>query len=534
MGTENSIMAESRVTSAKLHANGCEIQFEGRARVEAGRNLVLACRMPAKAERDSVQVRVPEGVQVLSVSVEHPDDPSPEEQAHMDEARRIRDEAGKVKSKIDARKEQAALWTSPEFAGRVASGGGGAAAYVEDMTGRLEGLYDEIRTLSLEEKDLLEDAKREIDLAVAAADSHKYGYVAVRLESPAEGEMPFEVSAVSSAASWSPTYEVSVDDKDSPMRIRTRATIRQSTANDWEGVSLTLDATRLSKGYGYLPQPSRIRLRKYERRHVRMEGALAKSARPGSADFLDAGYAFGAEDASAEAWNALASVTDSPFGAPVGLSDVVDTAALDRLAGMEYAVPGTWDVPSGGDAVVDVQETELSSRLLWVAVPSETPDVHIAARLGEALPFGMSGQSATVRIAGQYRGHTHLSCRRIGMFDNLVDLGADDRVTTHRKTIDRSTVRTMLRGQETTRYEYELEVESQRDDDVPLIVADSVPVSDDQAISISLEREHGMAVEKETGTVCWQLTLPAGETAKKSLRYSVAKPKEMEIEELRG
>ena len=59
-----------------------------------------------------------------------------------------------------------------------------------------------------------------------------------------------------------------------------------------------------------------------------------------------------------------------------------------------------------------------------------------------------------------------------------------------------------------------------------LNLQDQIPIATDKSMEITLDDHSGADVEKETGLLKWNVTIPAGATQKIRFGYSVKYPKE--------
>jgi hypothetical protein len=64
---------------------------------------------------------------------------------------------------------------------------------------------------------------------------------------------------------------------------------------------------------------------------------------------------------------------------------------------------------------------------------------------------------------------------------------------------------------------------------VSILVEDQVPVSNDKDIEVEVDEKSEGNLEEATGKISWQLNIPAGETKKIKLAYTVKYPKNKRI-----
>jgi uncharacterized protein (TIGR02231 family) len=74
------------------------------------------------------------------------------------------------------------------------------------------------------------------------------GILKLNLTSPTDGKCDFTISYYTTSAGWTPYYDINVADANKPIKIISKAKVRQVTGIEWEKVKITLSSAAPSSG----------------------------------------------------------------------------------------------------------------------------------------------------------------------------------------------------------------------------------------------------------------------------------------------
>ena len=512
---------ETKVTTAQVRAvrvytNGCVLTCEGETHVEQGVSTVLVDCLGRETAEESIRVRVPASVSLLSVSVTHHIETEVDAEKRVKACQRA---VERVQARIDNRNRQKDLWmaqvTGEDARQRPIEG---VEEFLARLPERLDALDDELFELREE----LDAANRELQGARnglnAVRSRRDRGLLCLKIDARQAMAMRFEVEARSNSAGWSSVYDIHVDGFDEPVRLRLRANVWQRTGQSWKGVKLTLSPAAPVERKG-LPKLSPRRLRKRAERILPPPpGASMGSARM---------------SAPRAKHDTLIPNDEVDYLEPMVEAQPPESQAHDCVNSVEYAVPGTWDVSGGGEAaVVEVRTSEIPARYRWRAVPLIDDSVYITAVLEEQLAPEAAGEKASVYLEGEYCGSVTLDVPD-GDHAQEISLGADARMRTSRRLVNRRAGKTLLRGRHTKEESYELVVRSQRAEPTSVVLLDQVPLSEDKDIVVEVTENGGALLDTDNGELRWELELGANESAIRKFSYTVAHPKDVRLDERR-
>lgn len=518
-------VVDASPVAAHVYRRGCSVTYRGVADVKAGQNEVRIDCVPKGIEVGSVRLRIPEGVEIMSVDIEV----LPGRPVRSDELVGLEHDLALAKRMREARKLQRAMWLSPSLTNESGEAVSAMVSYIDGLGARLDGLDEEI--LLLDERIDELDRQRDILVEKEQEQAHRLdqGVVRARVQATQDGPMPFEVALRSTAARWEPVYDVFADDFASPIRLRTRAMVTQFTGHDWKGVRISLSTLAPSLG-GRLPElvPRKLRRRppvvqRTERRSMLGMSPVLSSMARGS-DYDDS---FDDSSDGDDIFDETAMLSDDLFEQLVD-RPMVEAERSDAANGIEYELPGEWDVAVNQLAMMELSTEEIPARFEWRAVPAMDTAVHIVALLDEELDPQAAGQLASMHIAGEYCGRMTLPVASPTR-KPMLSLGPDAKVSTFRRVVERKASKAFLGGQQNVFEEIEVGVRNGRSEEIGLVILDQVPVSEEKDVTVDVKNAGGAGLNAETGELRWELSLPAGSEAKRKFSFSVSRPKNADI-----
>ena len=512
----------AKVRAVRVYKNGCVLTSAGEVHVEQGVSTVLVDCLGRETSEESIRVRLPASVSLLSVGVTHEAGNTRDAEKRVDACQRV---VNRVQARVNNRSEQKDLWiaqvTGEDARKRPIEG---VEKFLSHLPERLDALDDELFELR-EELDIatneLQAARNELG---ALRKRHDRGLLCLRVDAQQAMDMRFEVETRSDYAGWSSMYDVHVDGFEGPVRLRMRAKVWQRTGLSWKGVKLMLSTAAPVERKG-LPKLRPYRLRR------RVERVPPP---PPAASMGGARMAMPMSMSSRKTADDTAILDDDvDFLEPMAEARPPEAQATERTNSVEYEVPGTWDVTDGGDAaVVEVRTTEVAARYRWRAVPLVDDSVYITAMLEEPLAPETAGEKASVYLEGEYCGSVTLD-EPDGEQTQEISLGADARMRTSRRLVSRRAGSSLLRGRRTREETYELEIHSQRAESTPVILIDQVPLSEDKDIVVDVTDNGGALLDTDNGELRWELELGTNESATRRFSYTITRPKDVRLDEQR-
>jgi len=347
-------------------------------------------------------------------------------------------------------------------------------------------------------KDLMEDlsrARQALEALVPETGPRALLAVAIRAEGPVRGRL--RITYTVPQAGWQPLYDMHLSRDAGQVRIERGAFVRQQTGENWRDIALTL-STRRPTGQGvpgeihpWIPRlmdPGEVR----PMPKVRADGALMEMAAPAAA------------------------------GADMARSD------FDGLS-VRYAYPAPVSVATGADQVrLMLSPVEARADIGAHAVPLLDETAYLVARL--RMPGDdviLPTPEARFYLDGRYVGRRLLPFTAAGA-EMALSFGpiegiALKRVVRTRAEGDRGLITRASERRETV----EITIENLTGESWPLTVLDRVPVSEQDALSITWDARpepDETGFEDKRGILAWRFGLDAGATRTISLETRMSWP----------
>ncbi len=336
------------------------------------------------------------------------------------------------------------------------------------------------------------------------------GNLVVRMDAKQAGPVQFEFSyLITTAASWTPYYELRSTGLGEPVEVIYKAKISQQTGEDWNNVKLSLHGNQPAAGsqrpflspwyLNFMPSLQEVAVMGH-RKSQEMRGAVPMAA--------------GAADSNVPELNSLEVSTGQ-----------------DQLA-YSYRIETPYSIPSDGrEYQVEIQRNRLDAQYTHIAVPKSDNDAFLVARVMGWQDLGLMPAQAGVYFEGTYTGEAYVQTS--ADYDTLeLSLGRDKRILIKRERVKDVSGAVLIGGKRERRFSYETTVQNLRKDSVDLILIDQIPVNMQKDINIDLEERAGATLNEQSGELTWRLELKGGQSLRKKFSFKVRWPKDQTIQGL--
>jgi uncharacterized protein (TIGR02231 family) len=502
--------APSEVT---VYPQGARVLRQGSVQALAGEQTLLLQGLPAGLREDSLRLSVqgPAGTKVLAVRLRQAfGEKEAQERRRELEARlqALRDEKDDLGDRIAARQAEAEILKAVASKDASRSDAKSLAGLPESAAAvgkRLAGLS------SANRKD--QRAQRDLDARIKALqgelDGQGPGSTRTRVAEadlllPAAGALNAELSYFVDSAGWSPRYDLRLKaaDKEPSVELEFLAELRQSSGEDWKGVSLSLSTARPTQD-SQVPDPTQWWLDyapQYQVRSLKASGAV-----PAAAPMADAMQMAGSAPAAYE-----------------------QAQTQDLGPSTLFVVGRKQSIPSDGNGHrVAISSGKHPVELSLVVVPRLSNAGFIEAKLkyqgAQPLLPGPAQLFRDVDLAGQ----AYLAYTAPGE-ELTLGFGQDERIKAERvrRTQTGGSVG-FLASKDRIRYDWALKVSNHHQGPRSVEVREQLPRSrqDDIKVSaIALEPKPLAEAADKPGLKVWKLDLKPGEAQELRVAYEVRWP----------
>jgi uncharacterized protein (TIGR02231 family) len=379
---------------------------------------------------------------------------------------------------------------------------------------RLTDIKDKLSDLKYKEKKLREEIEKyNRQLADANAKySQPTSAVAVTVSAKERTTVNLELTYFVPNAGWKPSYDLRAKDSSSPLQVSFKADIFQNTNEDWENVKLTLSTGNPTMG-GTKPELQPWYLDYLvEQMFYKNRVNISAPAVMDGAQRMEQAQALTTE----EMQTVKNFVTENS-------SRFIASFTIER----PYSVPA-----DGKFHTAEVKRFTMNSEYVYYATPKLDKDVFLVARTTGWGDLNLLPGEGNVYFEGSFVGTTFINTS--GTEDTLnVSLGRDKRIIVTREKDKDVTGSTGIFGSNKSKQlAYTISIRNTRKEVVKLILEEQIPVSKQKDIEVKVNELSGGDVNNTTGKVTWTLNLPAGETVKKNISFTVKYPKDKTINNL--
>jgi uncharacterized protein (TIGR02231 family) len=374
---------------------------------------------------------------------------------------------------------------------------------------------------------------REI-VALNGNQSRSRNLARVNLDVKTAGPAVVRLSYVVHGPSWKPVYDLRADTKAKSLEITYHAELRQSTGEDWQGVSLKLSTAEPSVG-GREPEMSPWFLAKSE--PVELEALRKDKDGQARRELRVAGRIADEKQNFAAAGGNLFNEFSAKAGAAVLADATVSTASVvTGGTAATYVIERTTDIKSDNKmAKVTVTRLLLPSTFRHSCVPKLSSYVYLKTHATNKSDFTLLPGRTSVFLDGAFVANSSMDLVPAGQ-KFWTFLGVDQSVSVERKELARREESTGLFGKKTLRtvFDQVFKVKNGKTTEIDLVIWDQLPMGDHEDIKVVLEepkyeKDSESFKMNETKYVEWRHAVKAGEKLDVPYRFAIERPEDMQV-----
>jgi len=561
----------STLTTATVYRSGAELVHTATARLERGSNELVVGDLSNTIDISSIRIGCSAGVTVMSVtfSTDHlqPQTVSSFVKKLQDSLAAIRKEVIRLDVLTKSADELLELLNGNKNVGGTNTGVSVAelAKMVDYQRQKQVEIRTEISGYNERTRQLNQLASK-LELQIKEEEKKNAttgGSLVLQLMSPLAGPCDLTISYLTTAAYWTPSYDLKVNNSTDPLHIFYKAHVVQTSGIDWKHVKLSLSTSLPSQGgdapvlkarflrfveaitaVGYYAAPSAAPANALENKigatqiQIRGSSSFYNNADP---LFVVNGRVVSKEERDGLDPNTIKKIDvlkDKQATALYGsraaggvviitLKDGDDYVSLnDRTMDAAFDIDIPYDVPGNGmEQGVMLKEYQLPCVYQYYAAPGLDKDAYLLGQLTGWEKLNLLPGDAGIMVEGTYIGRSRIDPASIQDTLNLT-LGRDKRIVVKKeKIVDFSSVK-FLGSNKKQVYTYQVTVRNNKKEKIRMILKDQYPLTTDKDIETELLENGGAVVNKDTGILTWNLELAPGESRSYRISYSVKYPKD--------
>lgn len=512
----------SEIKSVTVYRSGAQVYRAGEGQVPGGQSILKFTGLSPYLNASSVQFSATGDFTILSVNFQrnyiNPLENNAEAQNLQSQIDGLEEQLAKLEIELQVLQEEEALILANKQIGGQQNG-----VQLQDLQAIAEYYRTRLKALKLERFELTADRKKlqeeksslEQQLAQLSGKNPQKasGEIWVKVTADRAVSSKFQLSYLVPQAGWKPTYDVRIADVGEDVQLDLKGDIHQGSGEDWKGVSLSLSTGIPTEG-GVKPDLQPWWLAPYQ------PVVYQYGARERKLDGYARNEAMAQEDAAE---------MSSPPPPPAPTADYVAVEQLERTTTREYRIQLPYDIPADGNPyTVAIENYELPAAYQYYVAPKLDKDVFLTAKVGGWEDYNLLSGPANLFFEGSYLGNTHLDVQQTT--DTLeLSLGRDKGIIVSREKDEQFKDKQFIGNKVTQSIGWKIELRNTKSKAVSIIVEDQYPISTTDDIAVELNGARGAAVNKEEGTLKWEVNLIPGQSETLRFGYEVKFPKRMNV-----
>lgn len=337
--------------------------------------------------------------------------------------------------------------------------------------------------------------------------------ILVTVQTDAPSSVDLELNYVVANAGWTPQYDLRAVDTKSPIQLAYKASVFQSTGEEWQNVHLVLSTANPNLG-GLKPELSTWYLEFYQ--------PVVRNSRSDSYKMMKSAPA---------AMRSAAGPADGELSEVVveatSIADFTTTVETSLNVEFDISIPQTV-ASSAKPTVVDVRSTSVNAAYEYAVAPKLDLDAFLLAKVTGWEDLNLLPGEANIFFEGTFVGQTFIDPNSIR--DTLsVSMGRDKRIVVKREKVKGLSSRNVIGANERQSNAWEISIRNSKSETVKIVVEDQIPVSRNNQIEVTVVDVGGARHDAYSGKLTWKLTLPPSENKKLTYKYEVKYPKDRRI-----
>lgn len=295
---------------------------------------------------------------------------------------------------------------------------------------------------------------------------------------------------------WTPLYSLRATDLNSPINFEYAANVFQNTGVDWDNLKITLaTGNPIASGSHSVLSAWVISPKENEKRKQRYR-ALSK------------------EVSSTYGWAANGNALPSQ---------------VSNLTFSEFNIVQKYSVLSGEKPVrMLIDQNTLPATYEYYCAPKRSNSVHLLANISGWEKLSLIPGKANIYFDNTYVGNSYINPRTSD--DTLeISLGQDQNISVQREKIENKCKTSTLGLSKKHARAYKINIKNNRLEPIQIRIVDQIPISTNDKIKITVEKNEDGKLDVETGILEWEFKIPAGDLKTTIFEFEVKHPRKYKI-----
>ncbi|MGB1241517.1 MAG: DUF4139 domain-containing protein [Chitinophagales bacterium] len=520
--------ASTNIKGVTVYQQKAKITRTAQATIPAGTSDILLKDLSSKIDGQSLQVTLNDGIKLLSATfqIDYLNDPKKSAAIENleDSLKLVQFELDWVNRQIEVYQSEEKLMDMNSQKVGTETKGLSAQDLKEVMTFYRKQLMEiKKERLNLDrERGKLQNSATRLQKQLQQVISEKtkaIGEVLLKVVSKTPTTAKIEFSYIVENAGWKPIYDIRAANIEEPVTLSYKANIFQHTGQDWNNIDLTVstgnpsksnDRPILSPSYLAFAQPynnSSLGQKKLKMPNYQMMNSMQLSDKDmrenmyGMDETEKLGYS---EDRTKEE---------------------VDVVLNQNQLNLSFEVKLKQSIPTDGQYhLVDLKDYEIDAEYDYHTVPKLDKGAFLLAKITDWGNLNLLAGNANIFFDDTYIGQSFINPATTA--DTLLlSFGRDEQIQVKRMELNDLSETNFLGNKRTETKTYEISVRNNKGTTAHIEILDQIPISQNEDIEVKLIGKDGAEYTQKYGKLLWRLDIPAGQTKKIKLEYSVKYPK---------
>lgn len=577
--SQKPFFVNAKTKSAIVYFKGVELQQNFQLNLPGGTHEIVIKNVANTLNENTLQIGVPANVTVLSsqfttnyISEYEVDENNPVIKKVRDSITLLSKEIKKTRNTREAEVKLIELLDKNQ---QVFGNNNGLnvtelikmADYYKAKRKETSNSIDVLDTLIASLNEKIADLNRKLEIKEELEEKTSTGKLVIQVMNSVAGNVNFEVSYISQAASWSPFYDLRAQSVKEAMQLVYKAQVVQNTGVDWKKVKLTLSSGNPSQNnqapllsswflnYASLaPQMSyndyksntlndvvevkaagikkenRIVLRGNKSISEKNEALVVIDGRISNAEILQQ-----IPPNQIKTTQVLKGAQATALYGEQGVNGVivVETKKLsdyttiqENELNVSFDIDLPYDIMSNGKVhSVALKDIKIPATYKYYTAPKADKEAFLLAEITDYAKYNLLPGNANIIFEDSYVGKTTINPNQTNGLLN-VSLGRDKKVSVKREKVVEKSGSKFLSSKTEQTFTYDIVVRNNKKEAISITVKDQIPLSSNDEIEVELLNKDNAEHNLETGILTWNLELKPNETKKIRLSYLVKYPKD--------
>ena len=502
----------SKITNVTVYQKGAQIEREATFQARQGTQKLIMHGLPARIVENSLQASGKGNFRILGLTFQmdyqYKISLKPEIQELKDSLDLLKNKKQEKKNLLDIfQKEEEILLANKKISGQNT---GLKTSELKLAMEYFRSQFREIKDDKLKTEQELNRINKTIKRIeqelqeIKGQNNSPKGEVHVHIASDTDKKCELILNYVVMNAGWKPLYDIRATDIDNPVELFYKASINQSTGNDWEYLLLTISTGKANASNN---QP---KLRPKYLRFTRPQPTTRQKklqARPGRKEQKGV-----VNDAimMEEAQQAQADMSTTQ-------------TRVEFQTKQKHNIPG-----NGKKYSVHLTQHKLNADYTYFAVPRLDKDAFLLAKVSDWEAYNLLPAKANLFFEGRYVGLSYFNTDTAE--DTLTfSMGRDKSITVNYERIKDFESEKFIGKDKKISYERKIEVKNNKQKPIDIIIKDQIPVSMNEDITVTPQQLSNANHDKNKGFLTWKKHLQPSTSEGFTIKYSIEYPKDKKI-----